>query len=102
MVSNSGTYYCRYFHTFCVCYNEGATETTLGVRVAPEEWHIMRRGTTRKRGSQGGWWTNSDLPEEAFLDEECHTKEVEGGKYSLVLIKAACGRASIIGLPKWD
>ena len=30
-------YYYRYFHTCCVCYDEGATRTTLGVSVAPEE-----------------------------------------------------------------
>jgi hypothetical protein len=43
-----GYKYYRYFHTFCVCSDEGAKQTTLGVSVTPSSEHTMRRGTTRR------------------------------------------------------
>jgi hypothetical protein len=47
---------------------------------------------------QGGWSTKSDLPDEAFLNEEQHrrsgSREV---KKVLSLIEATCGRAVIAG-----
>jgi hypothetical protein len=65
-----------------VCYNKGGIQTILGLRVVPEEeYHMVRRETMRRRditmmrpSNKEG--ENSDLLNEAFFDEECHTEVV--------------------------